>query len=68
MHDVEDAQSYLVLLNGEDQHSLWPTFARPPEGWCKVYGPATKSACLEYVETHWIDMRPKSLRDCTEPT
>lgn len=52
---------FFVLRNGEGQHSLWPTFALVPEGWQVVFGESGRADCLEYVETHWIDMRPNSL-------
>jgi MbtH protein len=40
--------SYLVLVNEENQHSLWPTFVEV-------------QACLDYIETNWTDLRPRSL-------
>jgi len=52
---------YVVLVNDEGQHSLWPTFAEIPPGWEKVFGEAGRQACLDYVEESWTDMRPKSL-------
>ncbi|ASW55468.1 MbtH family protein [Plantactinospora sp. KBS50] len=58
--DDEDGR-YLVLVNDEGQHSLWPTFAEVPAGWRVVFGEDSRAACLEYVETVWTDMRPKSL-------
>lgn len=54
--------SFVVLANDEDQHSLWPTFAEIPAGWRTVFGADTREACLAYVETHWTDLRPRSLR------
>lgn len=60
--DDEEAQFY-VLVNEEAQHSLWPVFAAIPGGWTIAHGPAQRRTCLEYVETHWTDMRPKSLAD-----
>jgi MbtH protein len=54
---------FTVLVNDEDQHSLWPDFAEVPEGWRIVHGPASKDECLEYVNQHWTDMRPRSLRE-----
>lgn len=53
--------SYLVLVNDEGQHSLWPAFAAVPEGWEAVFGEAGREECLAYVEKTWTDMRPKSL-------
>ncbi|MET7402179.1 MbtH family protein [Dactylosporangium sp. NPDC005572] len=58
----EDADGrYFVLVNDEGQHSLWPSFAEVPAGWTAVFGEESRAACLDYVETHWTDMRPKSL-------
>ncbi|KOG43619.1 MbtH family protein [Streptomyces resistomycificus] len=60
----EDPQgSFLVLVNDENQHSLWPSFAEVPAGWRSVFGKATREACLTYVESHWTDLRPASLVD-----
>jgi MbtH protein len=55
--------TFWVLVNDEDQHSLWPTFADVPAGWRKVFGEASRADCLAYVEEHWTDILPKSLRD-----
>ncbi|MEU1799426.1 MbtH family protein [Streptomyces sp. NPDC019937] len=52
---------YLVLVNDEGQHSLWPSFAEVPAGWTVAHGEDTREACLAYVEEHWTDMRPTSL-------
>ncbi|MEV7969458.1 MbtH family protein [Sphaerisporangium sp. NPDC088356] len=54
---------YSVLINPEGQHSLWPDFAEVPAGWTVVHGPGNRQECLEYIETNWTDMRPKSLVD-----
>ncbi|BBZ47086.1 hypothetical protein MPRM_43670 [Mycobacterium parmense] len=59
----DDAGTFFVLVNDEEQHSLWPTFADVPAGWRVVYGEADRAACLEYVEQNWPDIRPKSLRE-----
>lgn len=55
--DDADA-TFRVLVNGVNQHSLWPDFADVPQGWVAVYGPATKGACLDYVGEHWQDITP----------
>ena len=55
--------TYLVLVNDENQHSLWPEFAEAPAGWRTVHGPATRQDCLDYVNANWTDMRPQSLID-----
>jgi MbtH protein len=54
---------FLVLVNEENQHSLWPEFADVPAGWTTVYGPEERERCLEYVRLHWTDLRPRSLAD-----
>src|SRR5882757_5232566 len=59
----DDNGSFFVLINDEEQHSLWPTFADVPAGWRVVYGEADRAACLDYIEQNWTDIRPKSLRD-----
>lgn len=58
----EDSDSqYAVLVNEEGQYSLWPSFAELPGGWTRVFGPAERGACSEYVRVNWVDMRPRSL-------
>ncbi|WP_435245903.1 MbtH family protein, partial [Streptomyces sp. NRRL F-5630] len=49
---------YSVLVNDENQHSLWPDFVEVPAGWRVVHGPAPRQECTDYIETHWTDMRP----------
>ena len=53
--------TFCVLINHEGQYSLWPTFSDVPAGWTIVHGAETRQSCLDYVEAHWTDMRPKSL-------
>ncbi|MET8724168.1 MULTISPECIES: MbtH family protein [Streptomyces] len=52
---------YVVLVNDEGQHSLWPDFAEVPAGWEVVYTVNDRQSCLDYIEANWTDMRPKSL-------
>ena len=52
---------YLVLVNDEGQHSLWPEFIPVPAGWSVRYGADGRQACLDYVEANWTDMRPLTL-------
>jgi MbtH protein len=52
---------FLVLINDEGQHSLWPAFADVPAGWTVAKAEDTRAACVEFVETNWTDLRPKSL-------
>ena len=60
--DDADGRFY-VVANDEQQHSLWPAFADVPAGWQPVFGEASRSECVDYVEQNWTDMRPKSLQD-----
>jgi MbtH protein len=55
--------TFLVLVNHEDQYSLWPTFAEVPAGWTVALEESTRGAALSYVESQWTDMRPRSLRE-----
>ncbi|WP_191986481.1 MbtH family protein [Mycobacteroides salmoniphilum] len=58
----DDKGSFFVLVNDEEQHSLWPAFA-VPAGWRVVFGAADRAACLDNIEQSWPDIRPKSLRE-----
>ncbi|CAM5562922.1 MbtH family protein [Streptomyces aurantiogriseus] len=60
--DEADGRFY-VLVNEEEQHSLWPSFVEVPDGWRIVFGEAGRQECLDFVEQHWTDLRPKSLRE-----
>lgn len=53
---------FLVLVNDEEQHSLWPSRRAAPAGWRIVHGEDSRQACLDYVEQHWTDLRPLSTR------
>ncbi|MFI6481248.1 MbtH family protein [Nonomuraea sp. NPDC050663] len=54
--------SFLVLVNTEEQHSLWPSAFPVPSGWDTVFGPAPRAESLEYVDDNWTDIRPASVR------
>jgi MbtH protein len=58
--DDPDA-SYLVVVNDESQHALWPALAELPAGWTVALPAASRQECLAYVERHWTDLRPQSL-------
>ncbi|MEU9020511.1 MULTISPECIES: MbtH family protein [Actinomadura] len=53
--------TFLVLVNAEGQHSLWPGFADVPSGWTTVFGPGARADCLAYITENWTDLRPRSL-------
>ncbi|MGM3175225.1 MbtH family protein [Dickeya lacustris] len=58
----DDRLTFQVLINAQQQYSLWPVFAAVPAGWQAVFGPHSRAACIEYIETHWQDMRPLVLQ------
>jgi uncharacterized protein YbdZ (MbtH family) len=64
----DDEAQFLVLVNDEQQHSLWPTFAEVPAGWEVVFGPDGRERCLAFVECTWTDLRPASLRRAMDET
>ncbi|WP_030171572.1 MbtH family protein [Spirillospora albida] len=57
---------FLVLVNAEGQHSLWPSFAEVPAGWDTAFGEDSRDACLAYIEENWTDMRPRSLAEAMD--
>lgn len=60
--DRED-EIFIVLVNHEEQYSIWPQWKAVPDGWRAVDGiTGDKKTVLEYVEQAWTDMRPLSLR------
>jgi MbtH protein len=59
----DENRLYRVLINDEDQHSLWPDWIDIPDGWRALFGPTGHAECLEYVEANWTDLRPRSLRE-----
>lgn len=52
-----------VVVNDEQQYSLWPANRPVPPGWSTVGDLASRAACLERIEELWVDMRPRSLRE-----
>lgn len=57
----DSSPSFLVLVNVEQQHSLWPETIPVPAGWAAVFGPDDRERCLAFVDENWTDMRPASL-------
>jgi MbtH protein len=58
----DDDRHYTVVINDEEQYSIWPTGRDVPEGWREVGVIGPKATCLEHIKEVWVDMRPKSLR------
>jgi MbtH protein len=63
MHDErEDTTIYKVVVNHEEQYSIWPADRENALGWNDAGKTGTKAECLAYIEEVWTDMRPLSLR------
>jgi MbtH protein len=60
--DPEDTRTYKVVVNHEEQYSIWPADRENPAGWRDEGKQGIKSKCIEYIEKVWTDMRPLSLR------
>ncbi|GMV30133.1 MAG: MbtH protein [Rhodanobacteraceae bacterium] len=60
--DEEDRRTYQVVVNDEEQYSIWFADRELPAGWCAVGTRGSKQECLAYIEREWTDMRPLSLR------
>jgi MbtH protein len=58
----EDKTIYKVVLNHEEQYSIWPAHRENAPGWRDAGKSGTKEECLSYVKEVWTDMRPLSLR------
>jgi MbtH protein len=61
-YDEEDTRIYSVVVNHEEQYSIWFSDREIPLGWREVGKTGTKPECLSYIEEIWTDMRPLSLR------
>jgi uncharacterized protein YbdZ (MbtH family) len=61
-HDDDPFDTYSVVVNHEEQYSIWPTEKDLPNGWHAVGKEGLKQECLTYIEEVWTDMRPLSLR------
>jgi MbtH protein len=57
-----DSETYVVVMNDEEQYSIWPKRKAIPAGWRAVGQEGVKADCLAYIDRVWTDMRPLSLR------
>jgi MbtH protein len=64
--DNEDGTTYVVVINTEEQYSIWPKYKAVPPGWKALAMEGPKADCLRFVDEHWTDMRPLSLRRAME--
>ena len=62
MDDSEDTTLYKVVMNHEEQYSIWFADREPPAGWKEVGKTGSKAECLAHIKEVWTDMRPLSLR------
>ncbi|WP_230164806.1 MbtH family NRPS accessory protein [Roseomonas sp. CECT 9278] len=62
MDEDEDKTIFDVVINHEEQYSIWPAASEPPAGWSRVGKTGAKAECLAFINTVWTDMRPLSLR------
>lgn len=63
MFEDDDSRNYQVVVNDEDQYSIWPADSEPPIGWRADGVQGSKSECLSHIDEVWTDMRPRSLRE-----
>lgn len=61
-NEGEDNTIYKVVMNHEEQYSIWPTDRENALGWADVGKQGPKAECLAYIKEVWTDMRPLSLR------
>ncbi len=54
---------FLVVINDQEQYSIWPAYRPVPPGWYTVGVNGDKAHCLEHINNVWTDQRPKRLRD-----
>ena len=59
---AEEQERYMVVVNDEEQYSIWPAHKSIPLGWREAGMIADKAACLQHIDAIWTDMRPLSLR------
>ena len=56
-------RQYQVVVNDEEQYSIWPDGREIPAGWHPVGDPRSREECLAHIEQVWTDMRPRSVRE-----
>jgi MbtH protein len=62
--NTESEGLFVVVVNHEEQYSIWPQQRQIPDGWRAIGKQGTKDECLAYIKEVWTDMRPLSLRQC----
>ncbi len=56
-------QRFFVVVNSEQQYSIWDSRRDLPSGWTATGFEGAEATCLGYIDSHWTDMRPLSLRE-----
>ncbi len=62
MSEKNSDATHAVVVNAEQQYSIWPARRRPPAGWSPVGEPGSRDHCLGVISRSWTDMRPLALR------
>lgn len=66
--DWQEDVRWRVVVNEEEQYSIWPEYRSLPAGWCETGMTGTRDECLAHIDRVWKDMRPASLRRRMEGT
>lgn len=59
---MDENSQFVVVVNHEEQYSVWPADRDLPAGWRGLAVRGTRDECLDYIEENWTDIRPRSLR------
>jgi MbtH protein len=65
--ETTDESRYSVVVNDEEQYSIWAADRPIPAGWRATGFAGSKPDCLAHIDTVWTDMRPRSLREAMDP-
>ena len=60
--DASNEETFLVVVNDEEQYSIWPSYMQMPKGWHATGVEGDKKACLDHIEQVWTDITPLSVR------
>jgi MbtH protein len=63
---MTESEPHQVVVNDEDQYSLWPVDQQLPDGWLAEGFTGSREECLRHIDEVWTDMRPRSVREREE--
>lgn len=66
MTEPSETRVFRVVVNDDEQYSIWPADKALPNGWSPVGTEGPKRTCLKYIQKVWTDMRPRSVRQQLE--